>query len=205
MGKRGVPVRDYFLLNMNSVVRLLVISDVIWMGALGLLGPIFSLFIVEYIEGGNAAVAGTAAAIYLITKSIVQIPAAALIDRIRGEKDDFWIMFFGSIAAAFMPLLYLVIHTPGQLYAMQFLYGGIVAFTFPSYMALFTRHIDRGREGTDWGVYFTLTDLSSAAAASIGGVVATMVGYSPLIITLTGISLIGTLALFPIRKHLFKK
>ena len=205
MAKRAVPVRDYFLLNMNGVVRLLVISDVIWMGALGLLGPIFSLFIVEYIEGGNAAVAGTAAAIYLITKSVLQIPAAALIDRIHGEKDDFWIMFLGSVVAAFMPLLYLVVHTPGQLYVMQFLYGGVVAFTFPSYMALFTRHIDRGREGTDWGVYFTLTDLSSAAAASIGGVVATMVGYSPLIIALTGISLIGTLILFPIRKFIFKK
>ncbi|OGM01162.1 hypothetical protein A2480_00245 [Candidatus Uhrbacteria bacterium RIFOXYC2_FULL_47_19] len=205
MAKRALPIGDYFLLNMNSVVRLLVVSDVIWMGALGLLGPIFSLFIVEYIEGGNAAVAGTAAAIYLITKSILQIPAAALIDKIRGEKDDFWVMFLGSLMAAFMPLLYLVIHTPGQLYIMQFFYGGIVAFTFPSFMALFTRHIDREREGTDWGVYFTLTDLSSAAAASIGGVVATMVGYSPLIITLTGISLIGILFLFPIRKHLFKK
>ncbi|MFH2062916.1 MAG: MFS transporter [bacterium] len=205
MTKRSIPIKQYLLFDMNSVVRLLVISDVIWMGALGLLGPIFSLFVVEFIEGADASVAGTAAAIYLITKSILQIPAASLIDRIRGEKDDFWIMFLGSIAAALIPLLYLVIRTPGQLYLVQFLYGGIVAFTFPSYMALFTRHIDRGREGTDWGIYFTLTDLSGAAAASIGGVLATKVGYHPLIVVLAGISLLGTLVLFPIRSFIFKK
>ncbi|MFH1047091.1 MAG: MFS transporter [Patescibacteria group bacterium] len=204
MPKRAIHYREYFLLNMSLVIRLLIISDVVWMGAIGLLGPIFSLYIVEFIDGANAAVAGTAAAIYLITKSILQVPAAAIIDKIHGEKDDFWILFIGSLVGAATPLLYLVIHTSGQLYAVQFLYGAVMAFTFPSYMALFTRHIDNGREGTDWGVYFTLVDLSTAITASVGGVIATMLGYRYLIIASVAISVLGASLLYPIRRQLFK-
>lgn len=78
--KRAKPLREYFLLHLNLVIRFLVISEVVFVGATGLLGPIFALFIVEFIENGNALVAGVAAAIFLVTKSLAQIPAASLIE-----------------------------------------------------------------------------------------------------------------------------
>ncbi|MBI2550785.1 MFS transporter [Candidatus Uhrbacteria bacterium] len=204
MLKRLNPLHEYFLLHLNIVVRLLILSDVVWMGALGFLSPIFAIFILDNIKGGNEAVVGVAASIYLVTKSLMQIPAAAIIDRIRGEKDDFWIMFIGSLMGASIPLSYLFIHTPIQLYITQFVLGVVIAFTFPSYMAIFTRHIDKKREGTDWGIYFTLTDLSSAATAAIGGVMAATLGYHAVIFTMVAISLFGACALFPIRKHLIR-
>ncbi len=200
--KRAIPFKDYFLVNMHPTIRFLIVSDVIWQGGLGLLGPIFALFIVDYIEGGNAVVAGTAAAIYLITKSIVQIPAASIIDKICGEMDDFWILFIGSFIGALLPLAYLLVSTPGELYFVQFLFGAVIAFTFPSYMAIFTRHIDKNREGTDWGIYFTLTDLSMAATASIGGALALTIGYENLIILVVSISVIGILLIYPLKKHM---
>ena len=200
--RRTNPLRSYFLLHVNMVIRFLIISDVIWVGAMGLLGPIFALYIVEFIDGGNALVAGVAAAIYLVTKSLLQIPAAAIIDKIRGEKHDFWILFMGSILGASIPLFYLFIHTPLHLYIVQFFYGAVIAFTFPSYMAIFTRHIDKTREGMDWGIYFTLTDLSAAATASIGGVLATTLGYDVLIVAVVIVSLLGVSMLYAIRSRI---
>lgn len=190
---------------MNPVIRFLIISDTVVVGAAGLLGPIFALFIEDYIVGSSAAVAGIAAGIYLFTKSILQVPIAHLIDRIRGERDDFWFLFIFSILVALIPLLYLVIHTPLQLYLVQFVYGFFVAFTFPTYMALFTRHVDRNKEGTEWGVYFTLTDLTSAALAAIGGYVATEYGFPALIITVVFVSIVGSLILWPIKPYIRMK
>lgn len=200
--KRAHPMRAYFLLHMNLVIRFLIVSDVIFLGATGLLGPIFALFIVEFIQGGNALVAGVAAAIFLVTKSLLQIPAASVIDKICGEKDDFWIMFIGTIVSALLPLFYLVIDTPLELYAVQFLYGAVMAFTFPSFMAIFTRHIDKTREGTDWGIYFTLTDLSTAVTATIGGVLATTFGFQTVIVTSVAVSLLGAGLLYPSRSQM---
>jgi hypothetical protein len=164
------PFRRYLLLDINPVIRFMILSDFIWMGALGLLAPIFAIFIEDRITGGNAAVAGAAAAIFLITKSVIQIPIASYIDKRKGEFDDFWIMFITSFCTALLPLLYLFVSTPGELYATQLVYGLLTACTFPSFMGIFTRHIDKAKEGTEWGVYYTITDLSSAFAAFVGGI-----------------------------------
>lgn len=191
--------------DINAVIRFLIISDTIMIGAAGLLGPIFALFIAKFIIGGNEAVAGVAAAIYLVTKSLAQVPIATLIDKIRGERDDFWLMFIFTALIALVPMLYLVINTSLQLYIVQFILGLFTAFTFPTYMAIFTRHIDYKKEGTEWGVYFTLTDLSSAALAAIGGYIAAVQGFPVLITMVVTISLIGALLLLPIKPYLRMK
>jgi DHA1 family quinolone resistance protein-like MFS transporter len=202
MKQRSTQLEHYFLKDINPIIRFLIISDTVLSGAAGLLGPIFALFVTDFIQGGNAAVAGVAAAIYLFTKSILQIPIANFIDKVRGEKDDFWMMFIFTILIAFIPLLYLIINTPLQLYIVQFTLGFFTAFTFPTYMALFTRHIDKEKEGTEWGIYFTLTDLTSAALAAVGGYVAVAQGFHALIIVVVVTSFIGAMLLWPIKPYI---
>jgi MFS family permease len=203
--KRAKRIKHYFLREINSVIRLLIASDVVLTGAAGLLAPVFALFIEDFIKGGNAAVAGVAAAIYLFTKSALQIPIATFIDKIRGERDDFNLLFWGSIAMSLIPLLYLVVSLPWHLYVVQFILGIFTAFTFPSYMSIFTHHIDSHKEGTEWGVYFTLTDIASAALAAVGGYIAVTVGFPFLIASMVVLSLIGTILIWPIRPYLRKK
>ncbi|MBI2039395.1 MAG: MFS transporter [Candidatus Niyogibacteria bacterium] len=198
-------LNHYFLKDINPVIRFLIISDTVFMGAAGLLGPIFALFITDFIQGGNEAVAGLAAGIYLFTKSTLQIPVAHFIDRVRGEKDDFWLLFVFTILIAFIPLLYLVIQTPIELYIVQFVLGLFTAFTFPTYMAIFTRHIDKEKEGTEWGVYFTLTDLMGAGFAAIGGYLAVAEGFPAVILTVVSISFVGALLLLPIKPYILKR
>ena len=197
-----IYLKHYFLQGMNPVIRFLIVSDTVIMGAAGLLGPIFALFIEDYIVGGNEAVAGIAAGIYLLTKSIMQIPIAYVIDKIKGERDDFWLMFIFSLLIALIPLAYLFISTPLELFIVQFFLGLFTAFTFPTYMAIFTRHIDKKKEGTEWGVYFTLVDVTSAAMAAIGGYIAASFGFHSLILLVVIFSVLGSFLLLPVRAYL---
>jgi len=89
-----------------------------------------------------------------------------------------------------------------QLYLVQFIFGFFTAFTFPAYMAIFTRHIDKNKEGTEWGIYFTLTDIAGAALAGIGGYIAVSVGFPALIITVVILSFIGSLLLWLIKPYI---
>lgn len=202
MANRAISLHHYLLEEINPVIRFLILSDVLIIGAAGMLGPIFAFFIRDFIQGGNEEVAGIAAAIFLITKSIFQIPLAAVIDKIRGEKDDFYIMVPCSILMSLTPLLYLAISQPWQLYLVQFLLGLFTAMTFPSYMAIFTRHIDKSKEGIEWGVYFTLSDLLSAGLAVIGGYMAYTIGFRALIMSVTSISTLGSLMLIFIKPYI---
>ena len=202
MTKRAIPFKNYLLKGINPVVRFLILSDVIVLGSAELLNPIFAIYITEYIIGGNAAVAGVAFSIFFFTRSVFQIPCAYIIDKIRGEQDDFHILVFFSILTALIPLLYLFISQAWHLYIIQFCLGLTTAFTFPSYRAIFTRHIDKTKEGTEWAIYFTMTGVSSAALAAIGGYIASTIGFPFLIVSLATLSLLGTLLLLPIKPYI---
>lgn len=195
--------RSYLnLRKINIVIRLLTLSDIVIISSFGLISPIFAIFVTDSIKNGSVEVVGLAAAIYLLSKSLFQIPFAAIIDKIKGEKDDFWAMFLGSILFSILPLLYLIISTPLQLYLVQFLYGITTALAVPPWYAIFTRHIDKNREGIEWGVYQTLVDLGAAGTAAIGGFLAYRFGFEALFVTVSIVSLIGTFFLLGVRKNL---
>ena len=182
----------------NKVIRVLILSDFFLFSGVGLMSPIFAVFITEQIKGGSISVAGFAAAIYLMCKSLLPIPIARFMDIQRGEKDDFRVMMFGSIVMALVPFVYLFVRLPWELYVVQAIYGIGAAFAFVSWQAIFTRHVDKEDVALEWGVYNTLTDLGGAAAAGIGGAIAQALGFHLLFI-LTGVILLcGVGALFGI-------
>ena len=186
----------------NSVIRFLTLSDILIVGGFGLVLPIFAVYITESINGGTVEVVGIAMTIYLFTKSLGQIPVASIIDKIKGENDDFWVMFIGSIFYALIPLAYIFIKTPVELYVAQFFYGLAAAFVFPSWMAIFTRHIDKEHEGIEWGAYQTMVDLGSAVAASLGGLVAYRFGFNMLFIVVSISIFLGSMFLLGVRKRM---
>jgi len=79
--------KNYFILRkINSVIRILTISHVLIISGFGLVAPIFAVFINNTIKGGTLEVIGIASAIYLLAKSLGQIPSATIIDKIKGKK-----------------------------------------------------------------------------------------------------------------------
>ncbi|MDD2680627.1 MAG: hypothetical protein PHE20_00820 [Patescibacteria group bacterium] len=49
-------LNSYFLKDFNPVIRFLILSDTVIVGASGLLGPIFAIFIDDYIVDADAIV-----------------------------------------------------------------------------------------------------------------------------------------------------
>ena len=194
---------DFFALRgINKVVKTLILSDVLILGGFGLISPIFAVYVTETIQGGTVEVVGIASTIYLLVKSLGQLISAEIIDRIKGEMDDFWSVFIGSIVMTVVYLAFLFINTPAQLYVVQFISGLATAFTFPSWMAIYTRHIDKKHEGKEWGIYYTLIDLASAGTAAVGGVIAFSLGFKSLFVIVVGIGLLGSYALWFIRDEM---
>ncbi|MFH1662035.1 MAG: MFS transporter [Candidatus Falkowbacteria bacterium] len=201
--KRGTKSTDYFILKeINPVIRILTFCDLIVISAFGLITPIFAIFITQSIDGGTIEVAGIAYAVLFLSESIFQIPLATIIDKIKGEKDDFLALVIGSIIFSVVPILYIFISTPIELYIVQFIYGFALAMTGPSWYAIFTRHIDRRREGLEWGIYRTLTSLGSAIAASLGGFLITKFGFDYIFILISALSFVGSIFIISVKSHM---
>lgn len=185
----------------NKIIRTLIFSDFFVFSGIGLMGPIFAVFITNQINGGSLQVAGFASAIYLICKSLLPIPIARVIDMHRGERDDFKVMVFGTAVMAMIPFAYLAVHEPWQLYLVQGIYGIGAALGFTGWQAIFTRHVDQQDIALEWSMYYTMVDLGGAAAAGIGGAVAQTFGFQFLFIA-TGIILcMGVGFLFTIARR----
>lgn len=206
--KRRHPLkklRSYLTLKkINPVIRIITASDLITISSFGLLSPIFAVFIVDSIEGGSVAVVGFASAAYLISKSIFQIPVAIVADRIKGEKDDFWFLLIGSIIFSVVPLGYIFISLPWQLYLVQFIYGAAAAATIPTGEAIFSRHLDKDKEAIEHGIYGTLIDLAGAVMASLGGFFAFYFGFDFIFILISITSFFGSLLLIAVYRNLQK-
>ena len=203
MRKKKKTWKDQLVLKeISPVVRLLTLSDIMIIGGYGFISPIFAVFVTNQIQGGSVETAGIAMAIYAIAQSAFQIPIGILIDKIKGEKDDFFILLLGSVAFSIIPLFYLIIRTPLELYIVQFFYGLATAATLPAWYAIFTRHIDKNHEGIEWGAYRTLIDIGGAISAFGGGYIAYHYSFGPLFLIVSISSLIGTFFLLGIYRHM---
>ena len=195
-------VGTYFNKHTNTVLRYLTAADFVFYSATQLLGPIFAIFIVEFIPGGNAAVAGVAAAVYLVAKSAFQTPIGFIIDKISGERDDYLMMVGGTFVGGLLPLFFLVITSPFQLYVVQFFLGLAYAAIFPSFMGIFTRHVNDGKEASAWSFYYTFLDIGMALGAAVGGYFATVFGFHAVIIVSSLVSAASASIYLPIRSHM---
>ena len=175
----------------NKVIRILVLGDIMFFSAFGLIGPIFAIFVTNQIAGATIATVGFAATINLLTRALLQMPVARYIDRHKGEKDDFFFMVAGSTLISIVPFIYLFVETPIHLYMAQIVLGIGGALTNPGWFAIFTRHIDKGKEGTEWTLENVGIGLVSAGAAALGGIFAERFGFHNLFLTVGVLSLVG--------------
>ena len=175
----------------NKIIRILVLGDIMFFSAYGLINPIFAIFITNQIAGATIATAGFAATINLLVRALLQMPVARYIDRRKGEKDDFIFMVAGSTLISIVPFAYFFVSTPLHLYLAQVVLGIGGALANPGWYAIFTRHIDKNKEGTEWTLENTGVALAAAGTAAIGGVLAQHFGFHNLFLIVGIVSLLG--------------
>jgi predicted MFS family arabinose efflux permease len=176
---------DY--LKINRVIKYLILADLIFWSGWGLLSPIFAVFVIKNIEGGSLSVIGLASGIYWILKSLLRIPIGIFLDSRRGEEDDFWFLFFGLVLSSLVPFGYLMAKYPWHIYLLQSLQAFGMAMALSGWTAIFTRHIDQGKEATEWGLDATFVGLGIGISGILGGMIAQIFGFKTVFV-LVGIS-----------------
>lgn len=193
----------------NKVIKIIIYWDFFINSAWGLLGPVFAIFIVQNIAVGETAegakIAGFSALFYWVVKSILQIPFGKYLDRNHGEKDDFIFMILGTFLTGLVPFGYLISYLPWHIYIFQILHAIGMAMAVPSSYAIFTRHIDKGKEAFEWGLDSTVLGVGVGVTGAIGGVMAAYFGFKTIFI-LTGIfTIVSAFLIFLIRKEIHPK
>lgn len=183
-------------IKINKVVQKLIWADLILISGWSLIDPVFSIFIVNRIQGATIVTVGFAAAIFWFTKSILQMPVAFVLDRIKGEKDDYLVFVLGlalsSIAAFSLALSTQV----WQLYLMKLIQALAFALYIPSWYSLFSRHIDKEHQSFEFSLDSTVTGITAGVMGLLSGVLVNWFGFVTLFFIAAVLSLLAAVVIF---------
>jgi MFS family permease len=190
----------------NRVIKILIVSDFVFNSAWGLLAPVFAIFLVDKIAFGSAIegakIAGFASLIFWVTKSILQIPIGRYLDKNHGEKDDFLFMFWGTFITGLAPFGFLISSSAWHIYLLQLFQAVGQALMVPSWLAIFTRHINKGNEAFQWSVRSTSLGFGVGIFGAIGGIMVATFGFKLLFILVGGFTIVSAFLLLLIKKEM---
>lgn len=190
--------------NINPVVKILILSDFLILSSAQFLTPIFALFITSKIAGGNIETVGIAAALLLLSRSVMEIPVGIIIDRTPTENDDLYSIIIGSLISAMVYFSYVFASEIWQVYILQVMLGLAAAIAHPGWYSIFTKHADKGREAFEWSLYEVILGLGMALSAALGGYFAYIFGFE-IVFLMVGIGvLFSVLTLLFARKKILK-
>lgn len=187
-------------IKLNKVIKYLVLSDLVFYSGWGLISPIFAIFLLNLIPGANAFVVGLAAGINLITRSLLRVPFGVYAD--KNQRVSYDLMFWGLLIAAFVPVGYLFATLPVHIYIMQAVLGASLAMSTSGWTCLFSRHMDKGKESTEWGVDAVAVGIGPGIAGILGGAAVTLFDFKAVFLTVTIIGLVGVFMLLTIKKDI---
>ena len=182
---------------MNRTLKLLMLSDIFLMTGFGLIQPILAIFIKKNLVGGTIFTAGLASTLFLVTKSIVQLPFSKYVD---GQDHKVKWLITGTFFIATVPFIYIFANHISHLYFAQIIAGIGSGFAYPTWLGLWSTHLDKRHESFEWGVYSTLTGLGTAATAAIGAAIAEFFGFTYTFALVGIMALIGCFVLFWLEK-----
>jgi MFS family permease len=146
--------------------------------------------------GGTIVAAGLASAIFLLIKSVLQIPLARYIDatdhRVR------WMIIGGGIVGI-VPFLYLFVTDITAVYGIQVVRGVGSALLYPAWLGLWSTHLDKHKESFEWSVYSTAVSLGAAVTASVGAAMAQTYGFQPVFIMAGIMTVVSWIILFSLQ------
>jgi len=178
---------------MNKIISILIEGNIVISAAWGFINPFFAVFVTKQIQDGSLVVVGLASTIYWLVKSTLQMPIAKFLDQLPSEDDDAFALVLGSFLISLVPFGFLIASQAIHIYFLHLLLALGDALRVPSWNAIFTRHVDKGKEGTEWGLNSTICGYFLALATLCGGWIAEKIGFQGIFIFGGVISILGSI------------
>ena len=142
----------------------------------GLVEPIMAVFINTNIIGGSIFTAGLASSIFMVTKGVIQLPFSRHVDTHDDNNDLMWLII-GTILIACVPFIYILAQSIFHIYIAQLLYGIGSGLAFPTWLGLWSTHLDKKSESFEWSLYSTSVAIGTSVSAAIGAAIAEFIGF----------------------------
>lgn len=173
---------------MKNGLKILLLADAWATLALGLIGPIYAIFVEEI--GGDILDASWAYFAFMLTTGIVMFLISKWEDRIKHKEK---LVIAGYFLTAIGCLSYIFVNNQLTLVLTQIILGFAEALCIPAFDALYSHFLDKNKETSQWGFEESLFYMVTAISSLLGGYVADFFGFKTLFVLMFIISIFSAI------------
>lgn len=174
----------------NGPLRILFISNGVFVPAGSLLGPLFAVYLERFTK--SPLIISLTWATFWITTTLLTWVVSKIGDRLNKEDlllAGFAIRVVGWLAYFFVGSLAMVI-------ILQVLLGLGEALGSPAFDAIFAEHLDRNHHMEDYADWKVINNLVTAAGIIIGGLIVTSFGFRFMFLTMAWLAFVSFAIIF---------
>lgn len=172
----------------NKALRTLFLYNGIFVGAAAMLGPLYAIYVVKFVDGVTAVSVSWAA--FLISTSIFTYIVSRKGD---GIKEKEYLLLAGYIVRILSWILLIFVNNLTALVLVQILLGLGESLGTPSFNTLFADHLDKNKHIKEYSSWTLIVNLSSAAGILAGGAIVNNFGFKALFLFMSVLSLVAFL------------
>lgn len=177
-------------LNNNKALRILFFYNGIFMMAAMMLGPLYAIYVLKYVDGVTAV--STSWAAFLISTSLFTLIISRQGDKIK-EKEYLLLASYALRVISWLSLIF--VRSLVFLILVQIILGLAESLGTPAFNTIFASHLDKNKYINEYSNWAIIANLTSAAGVIIGGVVVSVYGFTTLFVIM---SLLSTVSFFGI-------
>ncbi|MBW3021873.1 MFS transporter [Candidatus Woesearchaeota archaeon] len=181
----------------NGSLRILLITNGLVLIAGAMLAPIYALFVDKV--GGSLLDASLTGGIFALAAGITTLIAGRYADKIKNSE---LIVVAGYLMMGLGFFLYIFVNSVIFLFLVQVLIGFSEAFYSPAFDALYSKHLDKHKEGREWGAWEAINYFAIAGGAALGGLVVTLFGFSAIFAIMGALCLASALYIWQLPRKL---
>ncbi len=187
--------------DINPVVKAYIISEAFLWSAWDFVIPIFSIFVVKNIPGGDIQTAALGYSVYLITRVVFEIISGRLLQK-GGDRKKFIMTMVGMVCLSLGYFGFAISKNILQVFTFYAVLGIGLGIASPAKNSLFSIHLDKNKEATEWSLTDAVSFICMALATALGGFIAASYGFPALFILAAVVNILG---LIPYFAYVFKR
>jgi predicted MFS family arabinose efflux permease len=162
--------------HMNPLVKSFIVSEAFIWSAWNFFFPIFAIFAATKVIGGDIQFAAFAYSFHLIIRVLVELVSCRYISKFS-EHSKMKATVLGLVLISIAYIGFAFSKTVVPIIFFYSLIGIGFGIATPAKNSIFSSHLDKNKEPTEWGMYDAVVFISMALATALGGFIAAQFGF----------------------------
>jgi len=160
----------------NPLIRVYILAETILFSAYNAVIPIFAVFVTNNISGGSVEIAASSYSTYLIFRVLFEIVSGMKIAKVS-DRNKILVTMLGITIVSISYIGFALSTTIWTIFIFFAVMGIGLGIASPAKNSLFSSHLDKHRETTEWAMLDAAVFTGMALSASLGGFIAMRYGF----------------------------